>query len=116
MGITQQTNLDVANTTVTTAVNSIFKPDTAETWKQYTAPIQCAGTSLEIVVVDGLPRVRERIGPLQHKHLRAYRKNLTYRSWEATYDLPAIMVEQDQSGAVGQRISEFTSTFPMISE
>lgn len=116
MSMITSANLDVANTTVTTAVNDIFKPDAPDTWKQFCTPIPAAGTSIEIVAVDGLPRVRERVGALQHGNLRAYKKNLAYRQWEGTFDLPRILVDNDQSGAVGQRVAEWPSVIATYTE
>lgn len=118
MGLISSANLDVANTTVTTAVNDIFKPDAPDTWKQFCQPVPAAGTSIEIVAVDGLPRVRERVAgeALQHGNLRAYKKNLTYRQWEGTFDLPRILVDNDQSGAVGKRVAEWPSVISTYTE
>src|SRR5688572_4150116 len=116
MSLIASANLDVANTTVTTAVNDIFKPAAPDTWKQYAQPIPAAGTSIEIVAVDGLPRVRERVGALQHGNLRAYKKNLAYRQWEGTFDLERILVDNDQSGAVGMRVKEWPSVISTYTE
>lgn len=109
MGTIASANLDVANTLVNAEVGRIFAPDAPETWKQYCKPVPCDGTSLEIVAVDGMPNVRERIAgeALQRGNLRAYRKNLVYRQWEGTLDMERILVDNDKSGAVGMRVAEW---------
>lgn len=114
MVMISQANLDVANTTINTAVNAIFNNKLAPTWNQFTATQTAPGTSIEIVAVDGLPQIRERVAgaALVHGNLRAYKKNLAYRQWEMTFDLPRILVENDQSGVVGERVRAFASRIP----
>lgn len=104
-----QTNLDVANTSINTAVGKIFNALGQTVYRDLFAVLPAAGTSMDFVVVDGLPQVRELIGPIEHKNLRASKKNVALRKWEATFDLPRELVEKDQSGVVGQRVSAFSA-------
>src|SRR5687768_4683728 len=102
------TNLDVANTTITTAANNVFKGGYSTVFQEIVVVQAASGTSVDIIAMDGLPQVREFLGAIQHKNLRAYKKNVTLRKWEATFDLPKETVEKDQSGLVGQKVSAFS--------
>lgn len=105
MTILASENLAIANTTVITAVNSVFENGPPGVYKTMTMVTPASGTSIEIVVVDGVGQVREWIGPKQYQNFRAYRKNVVLRKWEYTFELDRVLVDQDQSGAVGQRIN-----------
>jgi len=104
-----QSNLDVANTTIDTAVNKVFDSSYQTVWKDLFHVQPCAGTALNMVAVDGLPQVREFTAALVHSNLRAYTKTVNLRKWEATFDLERELVDKDQSGVIGTRLAAFTS-------
>jgi len=106
-GITLESNLAVANATVNETIGRIFSQGLPGSFQEWTQTIPCEGNSLELVVVDGVPRVREWLGSKQSKSLRAYKKSVSRRRWEATLSLSRATLDGDKSGAVGQRIADF---------
>lgn len=107
MALVNSANLDVANTALVTSVNAIFEKIAPGSFSQWCDVIPASGTSIEVPVVDGLPQVREWIGPKQYIDLRAYTLNVDRRKWEATFSLPRTLVDGDKSGVLTQRISAF---------
>lgn len=109
MSLVNKSNLDVANTAIITAVNSVFDGITEKPFQQFTTVTPAEGTSVDIVVVDGLPRPREWVSgsAKQYHSLRAYKKNIARRKWEATFELDRIDLDGDKSGVVGQRAAAF---------
>lgn len=107
MGLVNSSNLAAANTTFETTVNDIFSNGAPGVYQTFTDVVPCEGTSIELVVVDGLPAVREWVGPKQYADLRAYKVNVALRKWEATFELKREFVDGDKSGVVGKRLSDF---------
>lgn len=105
MTILASENLAIANTLVSTIVNSVFENGPPGVYKTFAQVLPCSGTSIELVVVDGVGQVREWIGAKQYQNFRAYRKNVVLRKWEHTFEIERVLVDNDQSGAVGQRIN-----------
>lgn len=106
-GVLNKANLDAANTAFETAANGIFSNGVPGVWSQFTNKKTHEGTSAELIVVDGVPQAREWLGAKQVKQLRAYKKNLPLRPWEATISVPVDQINGDRTGAVAARVADF---------
>lgn len=115
MGITNGTSLDAANTAFTTAVNSIFDGSPEATYTIFTDQFDADGESIEQVLLDGTPPLREwgnSGGPKQVFDLRAHGKNYPIRQFESSFSLPGTKVRGDKSGVVAHRIGQLAGSLP----
>lgn len=107
MALVNKTNLDVVNTSLYAAVNGVFENPLPGSYSLYSDVFNAEGDSYDIVVVDGLPTLREWTGAKQYQDAQAYRKNIPLKKYEATFELQRTTVEYDKSGVVGRRINAF---------
>lgn len=111
MGALNSQNLDVANTLVHGGLSRIFgQAGQGSVFQIFTEMIPASGgTSVELVVFDGTPPIREWTGMKQYIQGRSYKKNHVLRKWEATIELPRTLFVGDQSGAITSRINTWLS-------
>lgn len=109
-GLTLESNLSVANTTVDASVTKIFENGLPGTANIFTTVIPCDGNSLNLVAVDGGSAVREWLGAKEEASLRAYSKTVNRRRWESTLTLSRATIEGDKSGAVGQAVKNWSDS------
>lgn len=119
MGLTNGASLDAANTAFNTAVSNIFSNTVPSIFQIFTDTFEAEGESVEILVIDGLPRFRRwgnQGGAKQTHDLRSYSRNYPIEQWEATFSLPGTKVRGDKTGIVGQRVGEFSGEIPSMLE
>lgn len=114
MGMTGASNLDAANTAFTTAVSDVLSGSADAVYTQFTETIQAEGESIEVLVCDGLPMMREWVGSKQYHDLRAYSQNYPLKQYEATFSLPGTKVRGDKTGVVAKRVGEFAARIPSM--
>jgi phage major head subunit gpT-like protein len=112
MGMTG--NIDAANTAFTTAVSDVLSGSAQSVHAQFTDVIEAEGESIEVLVCDGLPMMREWVGAKQYHDLRVYRANYPIRQWESTFALPGVKVRGDKTGLVAKRVGEFAGRIPSM--
>lgn len=108
MGLVGSANLAAINTAFDTTANKIFAGGIPGAYQAMTQTISGLGdsTSIEIVVADGLPQVRQWTGMKQFFDLRTYKLNSKRVPYEASIALPRIQVDGDKSGVLGQRVAD----------
>lgn len=107
MGLVNKTNLDVANTAITTGVQKMFDKRPPGTYQLVTEDVACTGTSFDIVAVDGGGAIREWLGAKVYNDFTAFRANFRLKKWETSFELERIDIENDNSGVVGMRVNNF---------
>lgn len=108
--LVNSSNLDAINTAFITAVNATFGDHPAGTYDQFTTLVPVEGTSADIVVVSGVPALREWFGAKQFKDLRAQKLDVALRKWEKSIRLPIDEINGDRSGVLGERIADFVAS------
>lgn len=106
-GILNQAQLDAANTAFETAATSIFSSNEQGQANLLTLERTHTGTSVDLVVCDGFPAIREWTGSRQTKQLRAYHVNKILQDWEATIGVPVKMINGDRTGVVAESLANF---------
>ncbi len=99
--------LDAINTEFNAAANEVFSGGAPGTWEMYTTKQPCSGTSVTLPLVDGVPALREWLGPKQFKELRGYALNGALRKWEASMRVPLDEINGDKSGVIAARLRDF---------
>ena len=107
-------NLKAAQTTFITEANSIFSGGVPGVWDQFTTKVSASGTSVDLLITDGVPQVREWQGSKQFKQLRSYKLTKAIRPWEASLTLKIDEINGDMSGVVSQRLADLARSTSTI--
>lgn len=105
MGITGAANLAAANTAFLTAISGVLDGGGAATYQQWVETVPGDGTSIEVIVGDGVPMFREWVGAKQYNDLRIYKANYPVRQWEASMALPGVQFRGDKTGILTQKVA-----------
>ncbi len=114
MSLVGSANLAAINTAFDTSANQVFSLMAQGAYQTIAQTIPADGTSIELVVADGLPQARQWIGAKNIFDLRAYKVNVTRKAYEATIALPRMQVDGDKSGILGQRIADLPKRAPSM--
>jgi phage major head subunit gpT-like protein len=113
MGITGQTNLAAANTAFTTAVSNVLDGSSEATYQQWVETHEAEGTSVEVLVADGVPLMREWVGAKQFHDIRIYRANYPAKQWEGSFALPGLALRGDKTGLLAKKVGGFAARLEM---
>lgn len=106
MGATNSAALAAANTIFTTAAAEVFSGRSESIHSKFVDVYPASGTSVEVVVADGAPRLRKWVGAKQFNDIRFYGRNYPVEQWESSFELPGTLVRGDNTGLVAKRIAE----------
>lgn len=108
--VINKTNLAVINTAFYTAINEAFSGKTQTQYELFTHKMAASGTSVDVVVVDGEPTVREWLGERVFHDLTAFRRNYPVRTYEKSLRIPVDEINGDQGGVIAQRVTDFVKS------
>jgi phage major head subunit gpT-like protein len=100
-------NLAAANTAFVTSVNDVLSNMKEATHTLFTSIESTDGESVDVDVIDGLPRTRVWTGAREKHELRAYKRTEYVQHFERTFRIPIMKVLGDRQGLVAKRLSDF---------
>lgn len=104
-------NLDAANTAFLSEFNQVFTPTMDRPELGIIAKsVTVRGTSMEMPLVSAFPRMRKWVGSKVYKRMRAYKLRKPVEKYEASIVEDALEVDEDLTGGIASRISDFAAS------
>ena len=107
-------NLAAANTVFETTCNEVLSGQAEGYINRYASKFSADGTSVDLLMVDGLPQVRQWTGSKTYYDLRAYKLNVARAVYEASISQKRVDVDGDRTGIIGKRLAAFARRAPSM--